>query len=73
MLSHGLRSGCHGDRLFQFALGIQPEFSGNLSRTKQIRNALILPPEMPRPRPRRLQQFTSVPGACEPGSVPAGG
>lgn len=43
MLSHGLRSGCHGDRLFKFAFRIQPEFSGNLSRTKQIQNALILP------------------------------
>lgn len=35
MLSHGLGSGCHGDRLFEFAVRIQPEFSGDLSRTKQ--------------------------------------
>lgn len=32
VLSQGLRSGCHGDCLFKFAFGIQPEFSGNLRR-----------------------------------------
>lgn len=42
MLSHGLGSGCHGDCLFKFAFRIQPEFSGNLSRTKQIQNILVL-------------------------------
>lgn len=42
MLSHGLGSGCHGDYLFKFAFRIQPEFSRNLSRTKQIQNTLVL-------------------------------
>ena len=36
MLSQGLRSGCHGDGLFKFAFGIQPEFSGNLGRRKTL-------------------------------------
>lgn len=32
VLSHGLRSGCHRDGLFEFPIGIEPEFSGNLKR-----------------------------------------
>lgn len=52
MLSHGLGSGCHGDCLFKFAFGIQPEFSGNLSRAKQIQNTLVLSSrDTERPRP----------------------
>ena len=30
MLSHGLGGGRHGDGLFKFAFGIQPEFLGDL-------------------------------------------
>lgn len=41
MLSHGLGSGRHGDCLFKFAFRIQPEFSGDLSRTNT--NTLVLP------------------------------
>lgn len=39
VLSHGLRSGCHRDSLFEFPIGIEPEFSGNLKRRgrKEIR------------------------------------
>lgn len=41
MLSHGLCSGCHGDRLLKFAFRIQPEFPGNLNGRTQHNNSVL--------------------------------